>query len=314
MITGDESTLSRRNFLKALPAAAGGAASLSREYPVLSEEKTNSAKGRFTIVIEDRPYDHHRPKGCTVLIIKNTDWPGNEFGLWLPETIYINDEIRWCNWSGEDIHQDWSKESNGNLLWKYSTDIFEITSILIPDEHNSCLWYRHTFKNNSNAVLRKLNTQTCFHLVNAPQFISYKGERIWANLDGSWTTTDNVPRHESPDPRRVVFLKNGVRSERTVVPITTFPSAIMPESAHHSLFIAENFQSTASVGIASRNFYKLFNNNDSILRCIHSEPFPITNLKPGESTNQDAVIIFHNGNYLSLLKHYEKKINNNWPD
>jgi len=67
------------------------------------------------------------------------------------------------------------------------------------------------------------------------------GERIWVCLDGQWTTTDAVPRPESPDPRRVSFLREGVRSERTVIPVTDFPSVVMPEQACHPLMIAEMF-------------------------------------------------------------------------
>jgi hypothetical protein len=42
----------------------------------------------------------------------------------------------------------------------------------------------------------------------------------------------------------------------------------LTEAAHHPLFIAEGFTGDACVGIASRNFERLFNHNDSILRCI----------------------------------------------
>jgi hypothetical protein len=188
-----------------------------------------------------------------------------------------------------------------------------VTSTLNPDPSNSCLWYRHTFRNTGNETLRDLNSQTCFHLVNAPQFISIDGSRIWANLDGKWTTTDKVERDQSPDPRRVSFFKVGRRTERTVVPSKGFPSALMPEAAHHPLFIAENFAGNACVGIAARNFEKLFNNNDSILRCLHSESFPIRQLEPGETAHQDSVLIFLDGDHRKTLEHYTKRIEPNWP-
>ena len=148
--------------------------------------------------------------------------------------------------------------------------------------------------------------------MNAPQFISIHGERIWACLDGEWTTTDTVPRDMSPDPRRVYFLKEGLRKERTVVPILDFPSAIMPQAASHPLIIAENFRGDSSVGIACRTFDRLFNNNDSILRCIHSMPAPVPKLESGETATQDGVILFCRGNHSDLLRHFDRVVSQAW--
>ena len=204
----------------------------------------------------------------------------------------------------------------------YSTDFIEWTKrdgvnrvVLAWDfRSRSGPWkHRQTFRNTGRQTLHELNSQTCFHLVNAPQFISLQGSRIWANLDGHWMTTDKVERDQSPDPRRVTFLKRGLRTERTVVPSKGFPSAIMPEAAHHPLFIAENFEGKACVGIVSRNFEQLFNNNDVILRCLHSESVAIRQLEPGETARQDSVIIFYNGDHSAILDHYTTRIATNWP-
>ena len=46
--------------------------------------------GPFRIDVENRNYDQHRPKGCTVVTIEVDWWPGNEFGFWLPETVSLN--------------------------------------------------------------------------------------------------------------------------------------------------------------------------------------------------------------------------------
>ena len=153
---------------------------------------------------------------------------------------------------------------------------------------------------------------TCFHLVNAPQFISICGERIWANLDGKWTTTDRVPRSESPDPNRVGFLREGQRSERTVVPQKGFLWAIMPQAAHHPLFVAEAFGGKASVGVASRDFQRLFNNNDYILRCLHSSSDPIPELKPGETQTQEGMIVFCDGDHEAALRVFERAVSKRW--
>jgi hypothetical protein len=264
----------------------------------------------FQIGIQDRIYDLHRPKGCTVLTIEVEHWPGNEFGLWLPETVWVNNQIAWCNWS-EDAHQSWERQ-DGKYLWRKHLGKTEIVSALRPDPDNSSLWYSHSFTSLSNEVLSGLQTQTCLHLVNAPQFISVKGERIWACLDGAWTTTDKVPRQESPDTRRVSFLRKGIRSERTVVPSKGFPSALMPEQAHHPLLIAENFDGSGAVGIACRNWRSLFNNNDCILRCIHSEPHAVESLVPGATAAQEGVIAFCRGDHQALSAHFEAIVPQEW--
>ena len=305
-----EKTVYRRDFLKKSLAVASGITIMPRF--VLGSGTGKTPRQKFRINVSDRMYDYHRPKGCTTIAIEYADWPGNEFGLWLPEGINVNGKTMWGNWKEGGTHQDFTLDSQRRLTWKYSKGNFELISILTPDEENSCLWYRHTFRNISDKPLSKLSTQTCFHLVNAPQFISIKGERLWACLDGKWTTTDKVPRHESPDPRRISFLKEGVRSERTVIKVTSFPSATMAETASHPLFIAESFGATASVGVASRNFRSLFNNNDPILRCIHSESFPIEKLMPGESKDMESVILFAKGDHRVLLEQFEKLKSKYW--
>ena len=312
MFNEDKPGFTRRNFVKSVSSAICGTALALGESSVLGSRIGKKADRMFSISVHDRVYDGHRPRGCTTILIEYADWPGNEFGLWLPEGISVNGKAVWGNWRGDGTHQDFALDSEGRLTWKYSKESFELISTLAPDEENSCLWCRHAFRNKSDQPLSKLCTQTCFHLVNAPQFISIRGERLWACLDGQWTTTDKVPRHESPDPRRVGFLKEGVRSERTVIKVKDFPSATMAETAHHPLFIAESFGATASVGVASRNFRSLFNNNDYILRCIHSEPFPIEQLMPGESEDLESVILFCKGNHEVLLKRFEQLKSRYW--
>lgn len=266
----------------------------------------------FRIGIEDRAYDLHRPHGCTVLTIEVELWPGNEFGLWLPETVYTGEEIIWCNFRG-DAHQSWERAGD-RLRWSKSLQAVRLVSTLNPDPENSCIWYTHSFENTSSSAVANLNSQTCFHLVNAPQFISIRGERIWACLDGEWRTTDTVPRAESPDPRRVSFLREGIRTDRTVMPSKGFPSATMPEQACHPLMIAEMFGGKGSVGIACRNYRSLFNNNDSILRCIHSGPFPIASLLPGQTKAQDGVLVFCEGDHEELLSRFEAIAPPDWAE
>ncbi len=265
----------------------------------------------FRIRPRDRSYYLHRPDGCTVLTIERHGWKGNEFGLWLPETVVVDGEIVWCNWRG-DPHQDWQEDGDGRWSWAIELDDIEFRAMLEPDPEQGSLWYSHHFTNCGKRPRSEFGTQTCFHLVNAPQFISVHGERIWANLDGQWTTTDQVPRSESPDPNRVRFLREGLRSERTVVPITKFPSAIVPEAAHHPLIVAESFDGEASVGVACRGLKFLFNNNDCILRCIHSEPHPIPCLDPGQTATQEGVVVLCNGDHTVCQDQFERATAARW--
>jgi len=304
--------VTRRRMLSAVTANLMAAAFTTGKQRASTSNGSGSKQDLFRIRALDRKYDLHREKGCTLLAIEVAGWPGNEFGLWLPETIYLEGRVVWGNW-WDHAHQDFEQDTRGRWTTKRALDQFSVISTLTPDPAARCLWYRHIFRNTGNETLHDLNSQTCFHLVNAPQFISLQGSRIWANLDGHWMTTDKVERDQSPDPRRVTFLKHGLRTERTVVPSKGFPSAIMGEAAHHPLFIAENFAGDGSVGIAAKDFEKLFNNNDPILRCLHSESMAIKQLEPGETAHQDSVIIFYNGDHRAILEHYIKRIEPNWP-
>ena len=312
--------LTRRTLLLQASAGVVAASLHAQEQKATTSSHPSTERDLFRIRALDRKYDCHRPKGCTLLTIEVVGWPGNEFGLWLPETIFFrtkpepvpSDMVVWGNWFA-NAHQDFEQDARGHWSTNRAFEQFTVTSTLIPDSAKRCLWYRHTFRNTGSATLRALDSQTCFHLVNAPQFISLQGSRIWANLDGQWMTTDKVEREQSPDPRRVTFLKQGLRTERTVVPSTGMPLALMPEAAHHPLIIAENFEGNACVGIASRDFEKLSNNNDYILRCLHSESVPIMQLEPSETAHQDSVIIFYNGDHRGVLDHYTTQIAPNWP-
>lgn len=304
--------VTRRALLRQMSVGLVGASAYPGEREFATSARSGARRDMFRIRALDRKYGLHREKGCTLLAIEVAGWPGNEFGLWLPETIYLSGKAVWGNW-WENSHLDFEQDSRGRWTTERALEQFTVTSTLTPDPANACLWYRYTFRNTSRETLRELNSQTCFHLVNAPQFISVDGSRIWANLDGHWTTTDKVEREQSPDPRRVEFFKQGLRAERTVVPWKGFAGAMMPEAAHHPLLIAESFDGKASVGIAARNFEKLFNNNDPILRCLHSEPVAIPQLAPGEIAHQDSVIIFYNGAHRAILDHYTRRIAPNWP-
>lgn len=255
--------------------------------------------------IENRKYYHHRPEGCTTILIEREGWPGNEFGLWLPECA-----LSWANWKGGGS-QKWQL-NQGSGSWHHREEGASLDTHMRVDQVNGCIWYSHLFNNLSGEPLVDATAQTCLHLVNAPEFISIRGERIWACLDGEWRTTDSVPREESLDPNRVRFLREGSRKGRVVEHITSFPHSIMPEEASHPLFIAESMDGRKSVGIACRDMSFLFNNNDYILRCIHSEPAPIASIPPGGSTLQEGVIIFCDGNHEEMLARYGEIVPGCW--
>lgn len=287
-------------------AATGQQEDPLRAHPVLHRD------GVFTIRAVDRPYDLHRPRPVTTLAIEHRDWPGNWFSLWLPETVYEGERNVWSNFTGGERTQRWTTETNGTLIWRMLIGRFELTSTLTPDAENNALWISHEFRNTSSEPLRLLSTQSCFHLVDAPQFISAFGERIWAKLDGEWMTTDRVDRLASPDPRRVSFCRHGLRPARVVKPFQDFPSAELLEEAHHPLIIAEAFGGKGAVGIGQRDYHHLFNNNDPILRCIHSEPKPIAALEPGARAVQEGLIVFDRGDHAALVKRWERLARKRW--
>ena len=72
--------------------------------------------------------------------------------------------------------------------------------------------------------------------------------------------------------------------------------------------MVEGFRGIGTVGVAARNFNHIFNNNDPILRCLHSEGQPIATVNPGETAKQKAVLIFSKGNHEAVLDHFEKNL------
>ena len=303
--------LTRRSLLLQLPASFVTSSLYAGQQRPASSGRS-SERDLFRIRALDRKYDLHRQKGCTLLAIEVDGWPGNEFGLWLPETVYLAGKVAWGNW-WDNAHQEFEQDAGGRWITKRAFDQFTVTSMLTPDPARACLWYRHTFRNTGSATLHDLNSQTCFHLVNAPQFISLQGSRIWAKLDGKWTTTDKVDATSPRIPAESRFSsrvcgRSGPLSHRRV---SRVPSC--RRSPHHPLFIAENFEGKGCVAIAARNFEKLFNNNDPILRCLHSESLAIKQLEPGETADQDSVIIFYNGDHSAILNHYTMRIAPHWP-
>jgi hypothetical protein len=110
----DKNLLTRRTLLGQACAGiatgwlyAGDQASTTSNGPSIQRDL-------FRIRALDRKYDLHREKGCTLLAIKVASWPGNEFGLWLPETVYLSGKVVWGNWgttrtksSGQDAHGHW---------------------------------------------------------------------------------------------------------------------------------------------------------------------------------------------------------------
>ena len=256
----------------------------------------------------------YRRKGCTVFLIERAGWEGNEFRLWLPEDV-----VGWRNW-GPDAIQDWRTLEDGRLEWRHSVSLREadpplevdLSAGISADQENDCLWYSITATNTGDAPTDIFRPSTCFQLFNAPEFISIRGERLWACLDGKWTTTDTVPREKSRDPRRVRFLREGLRKERTVVHNEGFPFSTMPEAAGHPLIMAESRDGGKCVGIASGNMGCLFNNNDPVLRCIHSDPLVVEGIPVGGRAEAKGVILFCDGNHEALLERFEGIVPDGW--
>jgi hypothetical protein len=165
-------TLRRRDLLFSVSAGVLTGSLDAGQQTSTASSRPSGEGDAFRIRALDRRYDLHRPKGCTLLAIEVARWPGNEFGLWLPETVYIAGTIAWGNW-WDNAHQEFGRDERGQWAttrtfehgyWTPNRrpDQFTMTSTLIPDAAKACLWYRHTFRNTGSEILHDLNSQTCF--------------------------------------------------------------------------------------------------------------------------------------------------------
>lgn len=269
----------------------------------------------IVLTVMEESYEYvYRTKGCTTLLVERAGWEGNEFRLWLPECV-----LAWKNW-GPDPIQKWRETGKGKFEWRYSISVSDaaapvevdlVCSIRV-DRDNECLWYSIAAANRAATACKDFQSATCLQLFNAPEFISIRGERLWVCLDGKWTTTDTVPRETSMDPRRVKFLREGLRKERTIIHSDGFPHSTMAEAACHPLFMAESRDGKKCVGIACDKLGYLFNNNDPVLRCIHSEPLAVADIPPGETAVANGVVLLCDGAHETMLERFDRIVPADW--
>ena len=98
------------------------------------------------VMAQDRIYEH-TPKGCTALLIQKLDWPGNEFGLWLPEN---SSAVPWANWLGDESLQKWDIQREKIfticLIKTGQSHPPGFFSCLIPTRHGKVCKVTHAFK------------------------------------------------------------------------------------------------------------------------------------------------------------------------
>ena len=107
---------------------------------------------KFDIMPQIATYDGIRPHGATTLVITSDMFPGNAFGLWLPETIVFGD-ASWCN-ADEGSLQEW-EESGGAFCWQFTLNECEVRCLLRPDPDRGSLIYEHTFVNRSKTSISR---------------------------------------------------------------------------------------------------------------------------------------------------------------
>lgn len=240
-----------------------------------------------------------RKNPTTQIAITLAEWPGNTFLLWLPE--WVGD--LWDQWTPEVAHQDFTSTPTGGLFWRHEKPgAFRLESQLEPHPNHLVLEVR--VRNLSDAVLRHVVAQNCFHLSRAPDFACGDFSRVFVRIAGEWRgLAELAPSSALPMYYRPGFLESGQTDSWKGY----FAECNQRPRADHPLMMCVDRESRRVVATASDDYQCVFHNSGNrYLQCIHSQQAPVPILERNGTAVFRQVILFTEGNRDDCLNYFNR--------
>lgn len=239
-----------------------------------------------------------RKNPTTQIAIRVTEWPGQVFHLWLPESV----GDLWVQWKAAVAHQEFARTERGGLRWEFTGNPkARIAAELTP--HPQSLLLEVRVKNLTAGDLTQVTAQNCLPLSEAPDFACRDFSRIYLRTGGKWRSladlgvTDAFPMFYRPG-----FLESGrLDSWRG-----GFKAHNQSQRADHPLMIVRSRDGRRAIGTVSEDYQCTFHNHGvAYLLCAHSQQAPVERLAAGKEAVFRQMVYFIDGGIRDVLRAYQ---------
>jgi len=241
-----------------------------------------------------------RENPTTQVQIERTDWPGNRFLLWLPESV----GDLWNQWTPDIAHQDFKQTSEGGLVWRFDRQPeMSIEASLIPKGDEAIL-LEVCITNRGDADLEHATCQNCFHLSQSPDFVCDDCSRIVLRTDGQWRSIGEL----NPTSQLPMYYRPRFREEDRVDSWRGhYQKDDQSARADHPMMMCVSRDGQRVVATASENYQCVFHNTGRpYLLCIHSQQTPVERLAPGEAAWFRQWLFFVDGGVDETVEVYNR--------
>lgn len=213
-----------------------------------------------------RPLVLYPPLEMSLVAFRVAEFPGEVFGLWLPEMITARGQGEWIYNQARRGRQDWRVNGGGRVL--YHTVVADI-----PLRVNTTLrlvgagvQLELRVENDTALALEEVVLACCYQLAAAPTFRDQEGTRTFAWAKGTLlnVATEGVPpaSHNHHDPQHSSFMR-------------------LDDPERGFGFIGVEGFHCGATALAWCTHLNYYGNSDPSLCCVHADPV-ISRLEPGD--------------------------------
>ena len=260
-----------------------------------------AAQDGKTFLLETFDKKTIRANPTTQVAIRVAQWPGQNFLLWLPESV----AGLWAQWDAAVAHQDFTRTKRGGLRWEFAGNPkAAIVAELAP--RRSALLLEVQVRNVSDVELKQVSAQNCFHLSEAPDFACRDYSQVYIKTGGQWQSLAGLSVNDSlPMFYRPGFLESG----REDTWKGRFASHNQKQRAEYPLIIVLSRDRKRAIATASEDYQCLFHNHGiEYLLCAHSQQAAIETLPPKARAVFRQMIYFVDGGIDEAVSAYERDV------